>query len=79
MIDNNLIKNAFTYFFFGSFTIIIALAWNNAFTSFIQTYLPNKEHNVIGQFTYAFVLTIIFIIFANTFFDKSFFESYIFK
>lgn len=79
MIDKNLIKKALTYFFFGSFTIIIALAWNNAFTSFIQTYFPNKEHNVVGQFTYAFILTILFIVFANIFFDRTVFESYISK
>jgi len=77
MIDKNLFKKAITYFLLGSFTIVIALAWNNAFTSFIQTYLPNKEHNVLGQFTYALTLTIIFIIIANLLFDRSYFESFI--
>ncbi len=75
MIDKNLFKKTINYFLFGSFTIIIALAWNNAFTSLIQTYLPNKEHNVVGQFTYALLLTFIFILIASLFFDKNSFES----
>lgn len=77
IIDKNLFKKAITYFFFGSFTIIIALAWNNAFNVMIQNYFPNKEHNMIGQFSYALILTVIFIIFANIFFDKDSIESFL--
>jgi len=77
IIDKNLFKKALTYFFFGSFTIIIALAWNNAINALLQNYFPNKEHNIIGQFSYAFVITILFILFANLFFDKDSIESFL--
>ncbi len=79
MIDKNLFKKAITYFLFGSFTIVIALAWNSAFTELIQRYLPNKEHNIIGKFAYALILTILFIFIASLFFDRTSFESYISK
>lgn len=79
MIDKTLFKKSITYFLLSSFAIILALAWNNAFNALIQTYLPNKEHNVIGQFSYALILTIIFIVLASTFFERSTFESFISK
>lgn len=79
MIDKSLFKKSITYFLLSSFAIILALAWNNAFNSLIQTYLPNKEHNVVGQFSYAFFLTLIFIVGASIFFERSTFESFISK
>lgn len=79
MIDKSLFKKSITYFLLSSFSIILALSWNSAFNSLIQTYLPNKEHNVIGQFIYALTLTIIFIITASILFERSTFESFISK
>ena len=79
MIDKQLFKKAITYFLLGSFTIVIALAWNSAFTALIQTYLPNKEHNIIGQFTYALILTIVFIVVSSMFIERSTFELFISK
>jgi len=79
MIDKQLFKKAIVYFLLGSFTIVIALAWNNAFTALIQTYLPNKEHNIVGQFTYALTLTIIFIVISSLFIERSTFELFISK
>jgi len=77
MIDRELFKKAIVYFLFGSFTIVIALAWNSAFISLIQTYIPNKGHNAIGQFVYALTLTIIFIVISTLFIDRSTFELFI--
>jgi len=77
--DNSLFKKAIFYFLFASFTITISLSWNDAFTSFIQYYFPNKQHNIIGKFIYAFILTISFIIIANIFADKSLLETFIKK
>lgn len=79
MIDRTLFKKSITYFLLSSFAIILALAWNSAFNALIQTYIPNKHNNVIGQFSYALTLTVIFIVIASIFLDRSTFESFISK
>ncbi len=74
--DNDLFKKIISYFLLGGFTIIIALAWNTAFTNMIQKYFPNKESNVPGQFIYALVLTLIFVIITTFFMDKTTIQKY---
>jgi len=43
----------------SSIGLIIALAWNNAFTSLIDTYVPESQSKgVLYKFIYALLLTI---------------------
>jgi polyferredoxin len=58
------------YFLLASFSLIIALSWNTAFTNMIQKVFPNKESNITGQFVYAIILTLCFVIFIVLFVDK---------
>ncbi len=57
ILDIELIRSTIVYFILGAATIIIAIAWNNAFTNMINQYFPNKNTNVFVQFLYAFLLT----------------------
>jgi uncharacterized membrane protein (DUF106 family) len=42
----------------GAFSLLAALAWNDAVRSFINTYI-SKGEDVISSFIYAFIVTII--------------------
>lgn len=61
-IDFEFIKLSLGYFILAGMTIVIALAWNNAFDSLIETYFPNKNTTVIGLFTYALTITLLSMI-----------------
>jgi hypothetical protein len=61
----NVFKRTLIYFLMGSFALVIALAWNTAFTNMIQKIFPqNKKLNITGQFIYALTLTIVFVSFS---------------
>ncbi len=70
ILDFDLVKASIIYFVLGAATIIIALAWNNAFTNMINKYFPNKDSNVFSQFLYAFLLTFSFIVLFVIFIGK---------
>ena len=74
--DYMFLKQILVYFLLGGFTIILALAWNTAFTNMIQKYVPNKHSNVSGQFLYAFILTIVFVVISSTIIDKNMIRNY---
>lgn len=68
--DFALFSRTLAYFLLGSFSLVIALSWNTAFTNMIQKVYPTKESNIKGQFIYAIILTLLFVIFIVLFVDR---------
>ena len=64
-------KKASIYFIIGGVSLIVALAWNNAFSNLIQKIFPNKSSNIIGYFLYAILLTLSFVLLSITLIDPS--------
>jgi len=46
----------------AGFGLVAALAWNDAITSLINYFFPNKDGGLLLKFVYALVFTIILIV-----------------
>ena len=79
IIDLEYMKMSIAYFVLGGATIIIALAWNNAFNALINTYFPNKDNSVKGHFLYATILTLSTILILSSILGKERFSQVVLK
>ncbi len=56
----------------GSIALVVSLAWNNAITSLIDQYIPEKysqSKNAWMKVAYAIIMTFLAIILVKTFFS----------
>lgn len=79
MFDLEYIKISIIYFILGGTTIVIALAWNNAFNALINTYFPNKNNSVLGHFIYAIILTLSTVLILSSILGKERFTQIVLK
>ena len=79
VLDINYIKMSIAYFVLGGATIVIALAWNNAFNALINTYFPNRDNSVKGYFLYATILTLSTILILTAVIGKESFSQVVLK
>jgi len=49
----------------AAFSLVAALAWNDAISSLIEYIFPNKDNSILLKFIYALALTIAIIILSN--------------
>ena len=56
---NASLKNFALAMFATSILFVVGLAWNDALTGAIETFLPKKSTQVFGLFLYAIVLSLV--------------------
>jgi uncharacterized membrane protein len=72
------VKNITLSFLFGSFTIIIALSWNNVLNSIFDRYYPNpKKREIKDYLIYALAQTTLFLILVSLLLDKDSIDKFI--
>jgi uncharacterized BrkB/YihY/UPF0761 family membrane protein len=55
-------KRQITTLIFGAFSLVAALAWNDAIKSFIETIYPVTQNGLWAKFLYAFIITVVVVV-----------------
>lgn len=55
-------KRQITTLIFGAFSLVAALAWNDAIRSLIEVIYPSSQNGLSAKFIYALIITIVVVI-----------------
>lgn len=55
-------KRQITTLIFGAFSLVAALAWNDAIKAFIDLIYPSEQNGLLAKFIYALIITIIVVV-----------------
>ncbi len=55
-------KHQISTLIFGAFSLVAALAWNEAIKALIDSIYPSTENGLLAKFLYAIIITIVVVV-----------------